>query len=80
MDSPGEENGAMIGFRRGVDIEGTAGPAEVAVVGSEEEVESQLRRIAATGATDFLAGMFPVIDDAYISLRRTLLQGPVGVL
>lgn len=74
--------GTLPNYRRVLDIEGAAGPAEVAVVGNEEEVESQLRRIAAAGATDFLAGVFPAGDDAQGSLRRTrtLLKALVGAL
>ena len=72
--------GTLPNYRRVLDIEGAAGPAEVAVVGNEEEVESQLRRIAAAGATDFLAGAFPAEDDAQASLKRTrtLLKALVG--
>ncbi len=73
---------ALPNYRRVLDIEGAAGPAEVAVVGNEEEVESQLRRIAAKGATDFLAWVFSVGDDTHASLTRTrsFLKGLVGVL
>ncbi len=65
-----------------LNIEGAAGPAEVAIVGDEKEVEGQLRGIAAAGATDFLAGMFPVGDDASGSLGRTraLLKTLIGKL
>jgi len=51
-------------------------------VGDEKEVEGQLRGIAAAGATDFLAGMFPVGDDASGSLDRTraLLKTLIGKL
>ena len=74
--------GTLPNYRRVLDIEGAAGPAEVAVVGNEEEVERQLRRIAAAGATDFLAGVFPAGDDAQASIRRTrtLLKALVGAL
>jgi len=43
-------------------------------------VEQQLRALAAAGATDYLAGMFPVGDDPAASLARTraCLQGLVG--
>ena len=72
--------GSLPNYQRMLKIEGAAGPAEVAIVGDEKEVEGQLRGIAAAGATDFLAGMFPVGDDASGSLDRTraLLKTLVG--
>ena len=63
--------GTLPNYRRALDIEGAAGPADVAVVGNEREVEDQLRAVASAGATDLLAGMFPVDDDARSSLGRT---------
>ncbi len=72
--------GTLPNYQRMLNIEGAAGPAEVAIVGDEKEVEGQLRGIAAAGATDFLAGMFPVGDDASSSLDRTraLLKTLIG--
>ena len=60
--------GTLPNYKRVLDIEGVGGPAEVAVVGKENEVERQLRDLASAGATDFLAGMFPVGDDIQASL------------
>ncbi len=72
--------GALPNYRRMLDMEGVAGPADVAIAGNEAEVERQLRSLAAKGATDYLAGMFPVGDDARASLARTqaLLTSLVG--
>jgi 5,10-methylenetetrahydromethanopterin reductase len=72
--------GTLPNYQRVLNIEGVGGPAEVAIVGNESEVENQLRNIASAGATDFLAGMFPVGDDIKASLgrTRTLLKGLVG--
>ena len=72
--------GTLPNYQRVLKIEGVAGPAEVAIVGDEKEVEGQLRAFAAAGATDFLAGMFPVGDDASGSLNRTraLLKTLIG--
>ena len=72
--------GTLPNYQRVLNIEGVGGPADVAVVGNESEVEKQLRNIASAGATDFLAGMFPVGEDVQGSLRRTraLLIGLVG--
>jgi F420-dependent oxidoreductase-like protein len=74
--------GALPNYQRMLNIEGAAGPAEVAIVGNEREVEGQLREIAAAGATDYLADMFPVGDDASASLGRTraLLKTLIGKL
>ena len=67
-------------FRRMMDIEGVNGPAEVAIVGDETEVEQQLRTLADAGTTDLLSSVFPVGDDAKASMARTrrLLQSLVG--
>ena len=72
--------GTLPNYQRMLNIEGAAGPADVAIVGNEAEVERQLRWLASAGANDFLAGMFPVGDDAQASLdrTRTLLKGLVG--
>ena len=74
--------GTLPNYKRMLDIEGVGGPADVAIVGTESEVEQQLRDIASAGATDFLAGMFPVGDDVQASLgrTRTLLKRLVGKL
>lgn len=72
--------GALPNYRRMLDMEGAAGPADVAIVGDEAAVERQLRALAAAGATDYIAGMFPVGDDPRASLARTeaLLAALVG--
>lgn len=72
--------GTLPNYQRMLNIEGAAGPADVAIVGSERAVEKQLRDVASAGATDFLAGMFPTGDDNRASLERTreLLKGLVG--
>jgi len=72
--------GTLPNYQRVLNIEGAGGPADVALVGTEAEVEQQLRGLASAGATEFLAGMFPVGDDAGASLARTraCLQGLAG--
>jgi F420-dependent oxidoreductase-like protein len=72
--------GALPNYQRVLGIEGAAGPADVAVVGTEAEVESQIRAFASAGATDFVAALFPVGDDARASLTRTneLVKSLVG--
>ena len=72
--------GTLPNYRRMLDIEGAAGPADVAIVGNEAHVEQQLRSLASTGATDLIAPIFPVGGDPAKSLSRTreLLKSLVG--
>lgn len=49
--------GDLPSYRRVLDGSGAQGPAEVAIVGSEEEVERELRRLAEIGVTDFQASI-----------------------
>ncbi len=74
--------GQLTNYRRMLDIEDVQGPADVAVIGNENEVEAQLRAFAAAGATDFLASIFAVGDDRDASQARTwqLLQRLSGSL
>jgi F420-dependent oxidoreductase-like protein len=50
--------GALPSYRAMLDRAGAAGPADVAVVGSEEEVAAELGRLADAGATDLVAAVF----------------------
>ena len=72
--------GNLPSYRRMLDIEGVESPAEVAIVGNEAEVESQLRALSDAGATDLLASVFPAGDDPASSTSRTydLLKSLVG--
>src|SRR3990172_9357471 len=72
--------GTLPNYQRILATSGAAGPADVAIVGNEAEVERQLRDLASAGATDFLTGMFTVGDDPQASLRRTTecLKGLAG--
>ena len=71
--------GLLPSYRRMLDMEGVQGPADVAVVGNEADVEQQLRSFADAGATDILATVFSV-DASPTSVERTnsLLQSLVG--
>ncbi|KWW97256.1 luciferase [Carbonactinospora thermoautotrophica] len=51
--------------------EGVTSVAELAIIGTEEEVEKQLRRYADAGVTELWPAVFPVGDDAGASTRRT---------
>ena len=57
-------------YRAVLDREGVDGPADVSVVGDEQSVTEQLRRLADIGATDFVAIPTGTDDDR----RRTLDQ------
>ncbi|MCH8161230.1 MAG: LLM class F420-dependent oxidoreductase [Chloroflexi bacterium] len=72
--------GFLPNYRRMLDIEGAQGPEDVAVIGTETEVESQIRAIAAAGTTDFIAALFPTDGDPDASMTRTraLLKSLVG--
>jgi F420-dependent oxidoreductase-like protein len=62
--------GMLPSYRAMLDREGAEGPADVAVVGSAEEVEARIHELATAGATDLLAIPFPVDGDAD-AMRRT---------
>ncbi len=55
--------GALPSYRAVLDVEGAPGPADIAIIGSEEEVEAQVRQLAADGVTDFNASLFAVEGD-----------------
>ena len=50
-------------YRAVLDIEGAAGAADVALIGSEEEVAAQVKRLSDAGVTDFTAALYDVRDD-----------------
>lgn len=71
--------GHLPSYRAMLDREGASGPADVAIVGDEADVGEQLERLAAAGATDFLAAPFPVDGDGDASARtRELLTRRAG--
>jgi F420-dependent oxidoreductase-like protein len=72
--------GTLPNYQRVLEKEGAEGPKDIAIVGNEAEVERQIRDFASAGATDMLAGAFPVGDDVAASLNRTraCLKGLVG--
>lgn len=47
--------GGLPSYRAMLDLDGAAGPADVAIIGDEEEVEASLRRLSDGGVTDFSA-------------------------
>jgi F420-dependent oxidoreductase-like protein len=72
--------GTLPNYQRMLNKEGASGPADVAIVGTEKEVERQIRDIASTGATEFVAPLFPAGDDAKASLARSraLVKSLIG--
>jgi len=50
--------GQLPSYRAMLDREGAQGPADVAIVGSEDEVAAQISALADGGVTDFVAGEF----------------------
>jgi len=66
--------GMLPSYRAMLDREGAGGPADVAIVGGETEVEARIHELEAAGATDLLAIPYPVDDDADAMQRtRSLL-------
>jgi len=55
--------GQLPSYRAMLDREGAAGPAEVAVVGTEEEVTAQIRVFADSGATEFSGAVYGTPDE-----------------
>ena len=52
-----------------LDREGAAGPADLAIVGDENQLRGQIKRFEDMGVTDFNAAIMDVEDGAY---ARTL--------
>ncbi len=74
--------GLLPSYRRMLDIEGVESPADISVVGSEDEVTEQLAVVAEAGATELLASIFPYGGDEEASVARTraLLKSLLGKL
>ena len=69
-------------YRRMMDMEGAEGPADMAIIGTEDEVEDRIRALAAARATDLAAWVFPDRPDSSESVDRAmaLLKSLVGQL
>ena len=59
-------------YRGVMDTEGAGGPADVSLVGSEDEVRAGLAAFAESGATDFAAVEFVTNDDETAATRALL--------
>ena len=65
--------GQLPSYRAMLDREGAAGPADIAILGSEAEVTDRIGRLAEIGVTDFGAVMFSP-DDAENERTRNVLR------
>jgi alkanesulfonate monooxygenase SsuD/methylene tetrahydromethanopterin reductase-like flavin-dependent oxidoreductase (luciferase family) len=64
--------GVLPSYRAMLDREGAAGPADVAIVGDEREVEAGIARLADAGVTDFAAVEFGADGDERRRTRELL--------
>jgi F420-dependent oxidoreductase-like protein len=64
--------GQLPSYRAMLDREGVAGPADVAIVGDEKEVQLGIERMRDAGATDFCAAEFGITDDERTRTREVL--------
>ncbi|CAN5796252.1 TIGR03564 family F420-dependent LLM class oxidoreductase [soil metagenome] len=67
--------GSLPSYRAMLDREGADGPADVAIIGDEDEVQAGLAKLAAAGATDLAAVEFGDEDDK--ARTRALLRSLV---
>jgi len=73
-----ERYGQLPSYRAMLDREGAAGPADVAIVGSETEVEQQLAALERAGATELCASVFGSTEQkerGYALLRSLVANG-----
>jgi F420-dependent oxidoreductase-like protein len=61
--------GTLPSYRAMLDREGATGPADIALVGNEEQVGAAIEQLAETGTTDLIAAIAPVEGD---TAERTL--------
>ena len=69
--------GELPSYRAMLDREGAAGPADVSLFGTEDEVGQRLDEIAASGATDFTAVEF-ALNDEDAERTRAFLKDRLG--
>ena len=68
--------GQLPSYRAMLDREGAQGPADVAIVGSEDDVADQITAMAECGVTDFVAAEFATGDDR--TRTRKLLKALIN--
>lgn len=64
--------GQLPSYRAMLDREGAAGPADIAIVGSEDEVVDRVSQLADIGVTDFASVSFPGNPDEAAATRAAL--------
>lgn len=67
-----EVYGILPSYRAMLDREGAEGPGDVAIVGTEAEVRTQIERLAAAGVTDFAAVEFSTVPSERQATRELL--------
>ena len=72
--------GTLPSYRATLDRGGAADPADVAMIGSEEQIETQLRAFAAAGVTDVSAAIAPGIGDERATYEFLAALSKGGVL
>jgi F420-dependent oxidoreductase-like protein len=55
--------GQLPSYRAVLDVEGAADASNIAIIGSEKEVEQQIRHLASIGVTDLNGSLYPVSGD-----------------
>src|SRR5262249_13237674 len=72
-----EMYGQLPSYRAMLNREGAQGPADVAMVGNEDEVAAQVSALADCGVTDFVAGEYGAGDDRLRTrnLLKALISG-----
>jgi 5,10-methylenetetrahydromethanopterin reductase len=61
-------------YRAMLDREGADGPADIAIIGSVDEVVDRVGSLADIGVTDFAAAMFPGNPDETEATREAMRQ------
>lgn len=69
--------GQLPSYRAMLDLEGAAGPADVAIVGDEAAVRAQITALGDAGVTDFVAAPFAGGSDA-VRTRELLVELAAG--
>lgn len=64
--------GALPSYRAMLDREGVAGPADIAIIGSAQEVQERVAGLAGIGVTDFAAVEFGATPDEIADTRDAL--------
>jgi alkanesulfonate monooxygenase SsuD/methylene tetrahydromethanopterin reductase-like flavin-dependent oxidoreductase (luciferase family) len=64
--------GSLPSYRAMLDREGVAGPADIAIIGTEAEVQERIGALAGIGVTDFAAVEFGATPDEVADTREAL--------